>query len=133
MAHQKQFDDQDKFLGKLRTICLGYPEAKEKISHGRPCFYTKNIFAIYGAVVKGNTQSVGHERSLVFKPDAAELEAFKQDPRFFIPAYWGPYGWMGIDLDSGTDWEEVEELIEDSLLQTVSNKLKKVIEANSKN
>ena len=124
MAHAPHFDPDDPVLAKLREICLALPSADEKVSHGRPTFFTKKIFAIYGAVTKGDDGSGGYDQSLVFQPDADEADALAQHGRIFTPAYWGPYGWLGYDLSAKkTDWAEVAELVEDSFRQTATNKL----------
>src|SRR5207245_1287275 len=34
--------------------------------------------------------------------------------RFFVPAYVGHKGWIGVRLDVEQDWDEIAELIEDS-------------------
>lgn len=122
MAHPKQFDDADPVLAKLRTICLALPGADEKVSHGRPAFFTKKIFAIYGAVVKGDHHAGDHDQALVFMPSADDEASIDQDDRFFVPAYWGPYGWRAVDLPhrktGKVGWDEVTELIEDSFRMT---------------
>lgn len=123
------FDDDDRVLHRLEEVCLGLPGADRKTSHGRPAFFTKKIFAIYGAVVKGNHDPAAHDRALVFLPDAEDVIAFEQDQRFFVPAYWGPYGWMAIDLDvDRTDWDEVAELVEESFRGTAPKKLVQQLE-----
>ena len=124
MAHPHHFDPADPVLAKLREICLGLPGADEKVSHGRPAFFTKKIFAIYGAATKGDHHSGTYDQSMVFQPDPDEADALAQHRRVFIPAYWGPYGWLGYDLSGdGTDWGEVAELVEDSFRQTALKKL----------
>lgn len=124
MAHAPHFDPDDPVLAKLREICLALPGADEKVSHGRPAFFTKKIFAIYGAVTKGDHHSGAYDQSLVFQPDPDELEALTQHEHTFIPAYWGPHGWLGYDLSAtGIDWGEVAELVEDSFRQTATKKL----------
>lgn len=123
MAHAKQFDDDDPVLKRLREICLALPGADEKVSHGRPAFFTKKIFAMYGAVLKGDHKEGRFDQSLVFMPDSDELAALQQDDRFFTPAYWGPYGWIGLDLAGTVDWSEAAELVEESFRNTASNKL----------
>lgn len=45
------------------------------------------------------------------------------DPRGYVPAYLGPSGWVGVDLDSGTDWTEVDELLESSYRLTAPPRL----------
>lgn len=126
MAHPQRFDDDDPVLAKLRTICLGLPGADVKVSHGRPSFFTKKIFAGFGAVLKGDHDSGRYDQALVFMPDPEDAEAIDQDERFFTPAYWGPYGWRGLDLsgkDGKVDWDEVTELILDSYRATAPKKL----------
>jgi len=124
VAHPKKFDDNDPVLAKLREICLALPGADMKVSHGRPSFFTKKIFAGYGAVLKGDHHSGEYDQALVFMPNPEDAEAIDQDDRFFTPAYWGPYGWRGIDLSGPkVDWDEVVELVEDSYRETAPKKL----------
>lgn len=123
MSHPKMFDDSDPVLVKLRAICLDLPGADVKVSHGRPAFFTKKIFAGYGAVLKGKHDSGRYDQALVFMPSPDEAAALEQDDRFFTPAYWGPYGWMGLDLSGKVDWQEVTELVEESYRLTAPKKL----------
>jgi predicted DNA-binding protein (MmcQ/YjbR family) len=37
-----------------------------------------------------------------------------------VPAYLGPSGWIGIDLDDRTDWSEIAELLDASYRLTAS-------------
>ena len=47
-------------------------------------------------------------------PGESERLAEQHPDRFFIPAYLGSRGWIGLWLDTGrVDWEEVEGLIVD--------------------
>lgn len=123
MAHRSKFDENDPVLARLREICLAFPGADVKVSHGRPAFFTKKIFAGYGAVVKGEHHSGQYDQALVFMPDTDEAAALAQDQRFFSPAYWGPSGWVGLDLSGDVDWTEVAELVEESYRNTAPKKL----------
>lgn len=124
MSHPQHFDDDDPVLAKFRSICLAFPSAAEKVSHGRPAFFTKKIFAMYGAVTKGDHHSGRYDQAMVFLPDPDESVALEQHDQVFVPAYWGPYGWLGYDLSAAkTDWGEVEELVEDSFRNTATKKL----------
>ena len=98
MAHPVMFEDADPYLVRLREICLALPEAQEKVSHGRPNFFTKKVFAGYGATLRGDHDPEPYARSVVFLPDAADRPALLDDDRVFEPAYLGPYGWLGFDL-----------------------------------
>ena len=55
-------------------------------------------------------------------PDPADRQALVEDPRFYVPRYHGPYGWLGLDLiNTEPDWDEIAELVRDSYRQ-VANK-----------
>lgn len=108
------FYEGDPLLARLRPIALAMPESEERISHGRPWFFHAGGagFAVYGSGTKG-LQKVMHPRALVVHVDADEYPARTQDPRFFVPAYLGPKGWLGLDLQDA-DWTEVAELVDAS-------------------
>lgn len=114
--HPIMFNDDDPGLAQLRAITLRFPDAFEKISHGRPAFCAPKMFAMYGGSVKVRPgEHIQHPHAMLFKVDNGERTALEADPRFFHPAYLGPSGWLGMDLDrSDTDWAEVEELIDAS-------------------
>ena len=77
---------------------------------------TGRIFAQYGGGVKVRPGvHERHDHALLFRPDPVDAEALTQDERFFSPAYFGPFGWLGLDLDDGDlDWAEVAELVDAS-------------------
>lgn len=110
------YDDSDPGLAELREICLGFPGAEERISHGRPTFRIGKIFAAFGGSEKlapGDHRRV--PSALIVKADPAEVLALDEDPRFFVPAYYGPLGWRALDLATpDVDWVEVGELVDAS-------------------
>ncbi len=108
------FDDADPFLRRVRDLALAFPDADEKVSHGRPAFFTRKIFAYYGASVRSDGEWVPHDRAVVVIPDPDDRRGFEADGRTFVPAYLGPSGWIGLDLDDDTDWDEVAELLDAS-------------------
>jgi predicted DNA-binding protein (MmcQ/YjbR family) len=118
VAHPKMFDDDDPHLARVRGLALALPGAAEKVSHGRPAFYTTKVFAYYGGSLKVDADWVQHPQALVVQPDADERAALVDDSRVFVPAYLGPSGWLGIDLDDSTDWTEVTELLDASFRST---------------
>ncbi|MBT1190627.1 MmcQ/YjbR family DNA-binding protein [Rhodococcoides kroppenstedtii] len=132
MAHPVRFDDDDALLRRVRELALGFPGAAEKVSHGRPQFFTTKTFAVYGATVKGDHHSTRWSRSLQFLPDPDEHEALLGDSRFFVPAYWGPAGWLALDLTADEpDWDEVRELIDMSYRRTATRRLVAELDARS--
>ncbi|WP_370323796.1 MmcQ/YjbR family DNA-binding protein [Euzebya sp.] len=122
MAHPRMFDDDDPVLARVRAIALALPDAAEKVSHGRPAFFTTKVFAYYGGSLKVDGEWVQHPHSIIVQPDGADREALVQDPRAFVPAYLGPSGWVGVDLDERTDDVELAELLEDSYRQTAGSR-----------
>lgn len=112
------FDDADPLLRKVRAIALGFPDAAEKISHGHPAFYTTKVFAYYGGSVKVDGVYQQHEHSLLVLPDPDERSALLEEKRCYVPAYLGVAGWVGVDLDADTDWDEISELLDASYRRT---------------
>jgi hypothetical protein len=44
--------------------------------------------------------------------------------RFFVPPYVGPYGWVGVYIDSPrTDWDELAELLRDAWRMSAPKRL----------
>ncbi|MCV7191377.1 MmcQ/YjbR family DNA-binding protein [Mycolicibacterium brumae] len=123
MPHPIMFSDDDPGLAELRRIALDLPGAFEKISHGRPSFCVPTMFAIYGGSMKDPGGMISVPHCVLMKVDAAERPALEQDPRFFLPAYVGPFGWLGLDFDAApVDWDEVAELVDTSYRMTAGKK-----------
>ncbi|MCT1710526.1 MmcQ/YjbR family DNA-binding protein [Dietzia cinnamea] len=121
MGHPIMFDAEDPLLARLRQVCLTLPDAAEKVSHGRPNWFTTKVFAVFGGSIKGDHSDPLLARALLFLPDPEERTALEQDARFHVPAYYGPAGWLALPLDGGggePDWDEVAELVESSYRQT---------------
>lgn len=117
------FDPDDPLLARVRSLALALPGASEKESHGRPAFFTKKVFAYYGAATRSDGAWVEHGQAVLFLPGPDERPALEADPRFWVPAYLGPAGWLGLDLDERTDLREVAELLEDSFRLTAPARL----------
>jgi predicted DNA-binding protein (MmcQ/YjbR family) len=123
VAHPRMFDPGDPLLARVRELALALPGADEKESHGRPAFFTKKVFAYYGAATRNHGAWIEHKQAVVFRPSPDERPALEADPRFWVPAYLGPAGWLGLDLDERTDLQEVAELLEDSFRLTAPARL----------
>jgi hypothetical protein len=108
-----------KVLGRLRRICLALPEAEEIETWGHPTFRVrKKIFVGCGADEDGRVQ-------MSCKAPPGEQNALvASDPkRFFVPAYVGNRGWVGVHLDGAVDWAEIAELVEESYRMTAPKRL----------
>ncbi len=123
------YDDEDPVLVGLRRVALAFPEAIEVETHGRPSFRTRTEFAYLGGGVRGKPAGPRRDHALMVHLPPEETRALADDPRVFEPAYLGPSGWTGVDLDlpdaggSFTTWHEVAELLDSSYRTTASRTL----------
>ena len=98
---------------RLRALCLSFPEAVEKRSHGEPTWFagTGKVFAMlddhhHGAPHLGVwlPQPPGVQHALLDTGDA----------RFFKPPYVGVKGWVGVTLEAPVDWDLVHRLVREA-------------------
>jgi phosphoribosylglycinamide formyltransferase-1 len=109
-------------LARVTKICLALPEASCE-GKGRHAAYSagKKIFAYYvddhhgDGILAINCKVLPGENVMLVAADPV---------RFYMPAYIGPRGWVGLRLDVGeVDWEEVAELAAVSYRQVVPKRL----------
>ena len=83
---------------------LAFPESVEVEAWGRPTFRAgKKIFGVFAGTDE-------HPWGLIFKPDSDERAPLLEDERFYSPPYFGPSGWLALDLEAApVDWDEVRE------------------------
>lgn len=122
------FDRRDPVLGRVRDIALALPEADEKVSHGRPAFFTTKVFCYYGGSQKIDGEWMQHACAVMVRPDPGDEPALRTQTRFWMPAYLGPSGWLGLDIDDDTDWAELAELIDASYRVTAPARLVRGLE-----
>lgn len=118
MAHPQMFDDDDPGLARLRTIACRLPGVREKVSHGRPAFYTTKVFAYYGAACRLAAGEIEqHPHAVLVLLDPLDAEVLLERPDSFVPMYLGPTGWIGLETDQLSD-EELGDLLLDSFRNT---------------
>ena len=106
-------------IERVRTLCLALPEARELETWDHPTFRVGSgrgqIFCT--AAPDGS--------SVTLKADPLERVALlSQGQRFFVPAYVGDKGWIGVRSDHPeTDWDEVAELIATSYVLVAPKRL----------
>jgi predicted DNA-binding protein (MmcQ/YjbR family) len=123
------FDDDDPVLQRLRAVTLAFPDAAEKVSHGIPAFYTTKVFAYYGGSVTVGDGYQRHPASVLVLADPLERPALLEEARAYLPMYLGASGWVGLDLDARTDWDEVAELVETSYRLTAGVRRVRLLDA----
>jgi hypothetical protein len=106
---------------RIRSICLAFPGATEKLSHGAPSFFAgKQFLTVW---LDGHHDNHFPHLWCAAPPGAqAELVASEPD-RFFRPPYVGTRGWLGVRLDGAVDWSEIGIVCEEAYRAVASKKL----------
>ena len=105
--------ERERVLGKIRELCLALPETSERLSHGAPTFFVRGKKAFL--MVLTNHHGDGRFAIWCAAPAGMQAVLVETDPeRFFVPPYVGHRGWLGVRLDRGLDWDELEGIAEDA-------------------
>jgi predicted DNA-binding protein (MmcQ/YjbR family) len=107
-----------KIDNRLRAICRALPEAEERETWEIPTYRIRGkIFALQSAIAA---------RDAVWckaQPGSQEVLVGAEPERFFVPPYLGHKGWVGMWLDRGVNWREVELLVRRSYRLIAPKKL----------
>jgi len=124
----KQLSDSAGRRKRLIEICTALPEVTYDVAGDEHLAFRvrKKIFAYYlfdhhgdGMIAFCCKSNLSEQRRLV-RSDAET---------FFVPAYVGPKGWVGVRLDlDDVDWEIVTELAQRAFQSTAPRKLAALIE-----
>jgi hypothetical protein len=101
-------------LARVRAVCLSFPSATERPSHGAPTFFVGSGGAFVNAWIEGH-----HDHTFPHlwcaAPAGAQAALVSENPAvFFRPPYVGHRGWIGVRLDVDLDEERLAELCEDA-------------------
>ena len=119
MANSASLDTRLKFVTK---ICLSLPETTSEYKGQHAGFLVrKKHFAYYLDNHHGDG-IVGISCKVLPGDNVRLIDA---DPKkFYLPAYLGPRGWVGLRLDHGeVDWGEVREILTHSYVQIAPKRL----------
>ena len=97
----------------VRRICLALPEVSERLSHGAPTWFVraKKTFA----TVWDDHHGDGRLGLVCAAPPGVQQQLVDEEPdRFYVPAYVGHRGWIGVRLDRSLDWPEIEQIVADA-------------------
>jgi len=114
--------ERERTLGKLREICLAFPETSERLSHGAPTFFVREKRAFLMVL----TDHHGDGRFAIWcaAQDGVQGMLVEADAaKFFVPPYVGHRGWLGVRLDRGQDWNELAGIAEDAYAEVAPTKL----------
>jgi hypothetical protein len=107
---------------RLREICLAFPEAGERLSHGEPTWFAGKgkVFAMLDNHHHGSP----HLSVWLPQPFGVQEALIASEPkRFFRPPYVGPSGWVGVVLDTKPAWNMVQHLVHQAFVHVATKKL----------
>jgi predicted DNA-binding protein (MmcQ/YjbR family) len=113
-----------RLVERVRRICLAFPEANERISHGEPTWFAGKgkVFAM----IDGHHHDSPHLSVWLPQPADVQEALIDGDPgRYFRPPYVGVKGWVGVVLDTKPDWNIVAGLVRQSYLHVASARQRK--------
>jgi phosphoribosylglycinamide formyltransferase-1 len=109
---------------RIEKICLALPETSmSATSHGgHASFAVRGKKFVYYLV---NHHGDGRIAINVKVPPGEQSRLVEAEPdRYFVPAYLGPRGWLGLRLDTPRpDWREAERLCIESYVLLAPKKL----------
>ena len=115
-------------LERVRAACLALPETSERPSHGAPTFFVRSKRSF----VTFHDDHHGDGRLALWCAAPPGVQAMLVDgapEQYFVPAYVAHRGWVGLRLDRGLPWAEVEGLIEDAYLTVAPPSLRDAVGA----
>ena len=97
----------------VRELLLAFPAVEEFESHGSPNYRSREgarkgkVFAVFAL----NHHGDGHVALWLNTPAVEQSRLIESAPKhIYKPAYVGPSGWIGVELNRGYSWKRVIEL-----------------------
>lgn len=116
-------------LKRVSAICLSLPEATREVTGHHIAFNVRRKTFAYFLDNHHGDGIVGLVCKVLPGDNAALIAS--NPTKFYMPAYVGSRGWVGLRLDAGrVDWGEVAELIRHSYLMVAPRKLADAIDEN---
>jgi hypothetical protein len=104
-------------LARVRRLCLSLPDTMEKLAWGAPTFRAGGrMFLMY---LDNHHQDGRLAAWTNATHEAQEALVGAQPEHFFVPAYVGGQGWVGMWLDTGLAWTSVEGRIREAHRLTI--------------
>jgi hypothetical protein len=111
-------------LEKVRKLCHALPETVERPSHSAPTFFAggKKSFVMF----HDNHHGDGMLALWCAAPEGLQDMLVDAAPEhYFVPAYVGHRGWIGVRLDRELEWDEIAGVIEDAWLSVAPKRLRR--------
>ena len=117
---------EDDRLRRLTEICLALPQTQRELMGSHAAFKVKKKVFVYFLNDHHGDGIVGLACKVLPGENTALIAS--NPKRFFMPAYIGPRGWVGLRLDvPRVDWKEVSEIVQVSYAWMAGKKLAELI------
>jgi hypothetical protein len=112
---------------RLRAICLALPEVSESAENAHVAFLVRGKTFAYFL----NNHHGDGRVALVCKAAAGAqgILVDAEPDRFFVPAYLGPRGWIGLRLEVGVEWDEVAGFVAEAYRMTATKRMIALMDA----
>jgi hypothetical protein len=118
----------DQALPRVRAICLGLPEVTERLSHGAPTWFVGGKSVFVTGWFDGH-HDIEYPHLWCAAPPGVQEELVDTEPdRFFRPRYVGHRGWIGVRLDVGVDWGEIDQICRDAYRVVAPKRLARLLD-----
>jgi len=114
---------------RLAKLCERYPETEAKSPYENDHLSLEVCGKRFGYYLFQHFGDDGRSGAVLKAPSGAQEILVELDPdRFWVPAFVGRHGWVGIRLDiDEPDWEELEALLHDAWMMTAPKRLQRAI------
>lgn len=121
MAKPYSKTEADAVYAKLRALCLGFPGADEKLSHGMPSFHVRG--KMFTQFVDNDYYDIPLSAWVKSTLDKQRELVADEPNHYYTPKYVGPAGWVGVSLWPSPDWITLTLLVEEAWLAVVPPKV----------
>jgi hypothetical protein len=106
------------------------PEVSERLSHGSPTFFIRGRTSFATLLATGHHGDSFPHFICAGGPGVQQSLVNSRPGTFFVPPYVGHRGWIGVRLDRGVSWDEIEDLCEDAYRTVAPSRLIEVLDAS---
>ncbi|WP_020615107.1 MmcQ/YjbR family DNA-binding protein [Paenibacillus daejeonensis] len=123
---RNSLEEKGELYEQITRLCLSLPEASERTSHGAPTFFIRDKLSF----VQYHNNHHGDGKVALWCAAPAGIQQVLIDTKpeqYFVPAYVGHLGWVGIRLDQQVPWREIEGTILDAYVSRAPKALKEQV------